>query len=119
MIVFPLTAILALLLSSHAIVVFSIGALGIAMAIGLGNGAVFKLVPHYFPKTVGSATGLIGAAGAIGGFFPPIVLGCIHKASGSFTLGFVLLSLFSLLCMTVCISGDTGNHLHGKAAAFP
>ena len=48
---------------------FTIGALGMAAAIGLGNGAVFKLVPEYFPKAVGGVTGLVGAAGGLGGFF--------------------------------------------------
>jgi hypothetical protein len=42
---------------------FTVGALGVAVAIGLGNGAVFKFVPEFFPRTVGSVTGLVGAAG--------------------------------------------------------
>jgi nitrate/nitrite transporter NarK len=46
---------------------FTIGALGMAAAISLGNGAVFKLVPQFFPTTVGSVTGLVGAAGGLGG----------------------------------------------------
>jgi NNP family nitrate/nitrite transporter-like MFS transporter len=67
----------------------------------LGNGAVFKLVPEYYPNGVGAVTGLVGAAGGLGGFFPPLVLGAIHQATGSFTLGFVLLSIFSLFCLAV------------------
>ncbi len=50
---------------------FSVGALGMAAAIGLGNGAVFKLVPECFPGSVGSVTDLVGAAGGLGGFYPP------------------------------------------------
>jgi NNP family nitrate/nitrite transporter-like MFS transporter len=72
-----------------------------AAAIGLGNGAVFKLVPEYFPQSVGAVTGLVGAAGGLGGFFPPLVLGAIRQATGNFTFGFVLLSVFSLICLAV------------------
>ena len=103
LIVFPLTALMAIFMACPLISTFTIGALGMAVAIGLGNGAVFKLVPDYFPQSVGSVTGLVGAAGGLGGFFPPLVLGGIHHASGAFTWGFVLLSAFSLLCWGVCI----------------
>jgi NNP family nitrate/nitrite transporter-like MFS transporter len=82
---------------------FAIGALGMAASIGLGNGAVFKLVPEYFPKSVGGVTGLVGAAGGLGGFFPPLVLGMIKQQTGSFTLGFVLLSVFALACLMVLL----------------
>lgn len=101
--VFPGVVVFSLLLASSNIVVFTIGALAVAGLIGLGNGAVFKLVPEYFPTTVGSVTGVVGAAGGLGGFFPPLVLGIIQQRTGGFTLGFVLLSLFSVLCLTVLL----------------
>ena len=66
---------------------FTIGALGMAAAIGLGNGAVFKLVPEYFPNSVGSVTGLVGAAGGLGGFFPPLVLGAVRSHDGRLHAG--------------------------------
>ena len=50
MYVFVAIAVLSLLLSFVSIVPFTIGALGCAASLGLGNGAVFKLVPQYFPK---------------------------------------------------------------------
>jgi NNP family nitrate/nitrite transporter-like MFS transporter len=84
-------------------VTFPVGALGMAAAIGLGNGAVFKLVPQHFPAAVGSVTGLVGAAGGLGGFFPPLVLGFVRQRTGTFTPGFVLLSAFSLACLGVCV----------------
>ena len=99
--VFPITALFALFMACPLMTTFTIGALGMAAAIGLGNGAVFKLVPQYFPKTVGSVTGLVGAAGGLGGFFPPLVLGAIHRSTGSYTLGFVLLSAFAIVCLIV------------------
>jgi MFS transporter, NNP family, nitrate/nitrite transporter len=103
--VFALLAVLALLLISSDFVVFSIGALGIAALLGLGNGAVFKLVPLYFPADVGAVTGLVGAIGGLGGFFPPIVLGILKQSTGSYTLGFVLLALFALAAFTVNLLG--------------
>lgn len=110
--VFPVTAAMAIFLACPSIITFTIGALGTAAAIGLGNGAVFKLVPEYYPNAVGAVTGLVGAAGGLGGFFPPLVLGAIHQATGSFTLGFVLLSIFSLFCLAVIYNfGSQPNQL--------
>jgi NNP family nitrate/nitrite transporter-like MFS transporter len=101
--VFPITAVMAGFMAFTSMVTFTIGALGMAAAIGLGNGAVFKLVPEYFPKTVGSVTGLVGAAGGLGGFFPPLVLGFVKRSTGSFTIGFVLLAIFAVLCLFTLI----------------
>ena len=101
--IFPATAIFAIFLACPLMSTFTIGALGMAASIGLGNGAVFKLVPEYFPKSVGGVTGLVGAAGGLGGFFPPLLLGMIKQQTGSFTLGFVLLSVFALGCLVVLL----------------
>jgi NNP family nitrate/nitrite transporter-like MFS transporter len=106
--VFPATALMALVtaaavsIDGGSMVLFTLGALGKAVAIGLGNGAVFKLVPEYFPRSVGSVTGLVGAAGGLGGFFPPLVLGGIRSATGNYAWGFVLLAGFGLACLVPC-----------------
>jgi MFS transporter, NNP family, nitrate/nitrite transporter len=102
--VFPATAVMSLFLACPMMVTFTIGALGMAAVIGLGNGAVFKLVPEFFPKSVGSVTGLVGAAGGLGGFFPPLVLGFIKQQTGAFTWGFILLGIFALICLGVLLS---------------
>ncbi|HEY1188660.1 MAG TPA: MFS transporter, partial [Gemmata sp.] len=94
--VFPAVAGFAVCMACPMMPTFTVGALGMAAAIGLGNGAVFKLVPQYFPGSVGSVTGLVGAAGGLGGFFPPLALGAIRQATGSFTWGFLFLAVFSL-----------------------
>jgi NNP family nitrate/nitrite transporter-like MFS transporter len=99
--VFPVVALAAVSLAIGGAVQFTIGGIWMATAIGLGNGAVFKLVPEYFPATVGSVTGLVGAAGGLGGFFPPLVLGVLKKSTGSFTLGFVFLGIFAAVCLLV------------------
>jgi NNP family nitrate/nitrite transporter-like MFS transporter len=102
-IVFPATAVMAIFLACPLMITFTIGALGMAAVIGLGNGAVFKLVPEYFPNSVGSVTGLVGAAGGLGGFFPPLLLGVIKQHTGVFSGGFVLLSVFALVCLAVLL----------------
>ena len=99
--IFPFVAAMALFMTLQTMVPFTIGALGMAAAIGLGNGAVFKLVPLYFPQSVGAVTGLVGAMGGLGGFFPPLALGLIRQQTGSFLWGFVLLAVFALLCLAL------------------
>jgi NNP family nitrate/nitrite transporter-like MFS transporter len=99
--VFPITAVMAIFMACPTIVTFTIGALGMAAVIGLGNGAVFKLVPEYFPHSVGAVTGLVGAAGGLGGFFPPLALGVVRQMTGAFTWGFIFLALFALICLLV------------------
>ncbi|MGB2913499.1 MAG: MFS transporter, partial [Pyrinomonadaceae bacterium] len=99
--VFASIAVLSLLLSSISIVPFTIGALGCAAALGLGNGAVFKLVPQLFPNETATVTGLVGAFGGLGGFFPPLELGLVKDLTGTYTLGFVFLSVFALICFAI------------------
>ena len=64
-----------------------------AVFLGLGTGAVFKLVPEWFPDQVGAVTGVVGAAGGLGGFFPPLVMALVKSQTGSYTLGFVLMAV--------------------------
>ena len=107
--VFPFVAVMAIFLACPMMLTFTIGALGMAAVIGLGNGAVFKLVPEYFPQSIGSVTGLVGAAGGLGGFFPPLVLGFVRQQTGSFLFGFVLLAVFALACFAVLIRVRVGR----------
>lgn len=79
--------------------------LTMALFLGLGNGAVFKLVPLSFPKATGAATGIVGAAGGLGGFFPPLFLGVVKDATGDFVLAFVLLVAFAWLCAGLAFEG--------------
>lgn len=84
--------------SDPTIVPVTIFSLTMAVFLGLGNGAVFKEVPVYFPRTTGAATGIVGAAGGLGGFFPPLVMGVVKDSTGEFVLGFVFLVAFAWLC---------------------
>jgi len=90
--VFALLIPFALLMSWTSIVPFTVGALGCAVLLGLGNGGVFKLVPQYFPNNTGLVTGLVGAMGGLGGFFPPLLLGVFRDQLGVRWPGFVLLA---------------------------
>jgi NNP family nitrate/nitrite transporter-like MFS transporter len=95
-VVFLAIAPFALLLAWPAMVPFTVGALGAASLLGLGNGAVFKLVPQYFPAETGTVTGLVGAMGGLGGFFPPLLLGFFRDTTGVVWPGFALLSATAL-----------------------
>ena len=83
----------ALLLSWSSMIPFTIGALGCAALLGVGNGAVLKLVPQFFPNNTATVTGLVGAMGGLGGFFPPLELGFLRDRTGSIWPGFALLAL--------------------------
>jgi NNP family nitrate/nitrite transporter-like MFS transporter len=87
----------ALLMSWPAMLPFTVGALGCAFLLGIGNGAVFKLVPQYFPKEVGTVTGLVGAMGGLGGFFPPLLLGFFRDHLHTIWPGFTLLAFLSAI----------------------
>jgi len=95
--VFFAIALFALLLGWKSMVPFTVGALGCAALLGMGNGAVFQLVPRYFPKERATVTGLVGAMGGMGGFFPPLLLGIFRDRVGVIWPGFVLFSATALL----------------------
>ena len=71
--------------------------------LGTGNGAVFQLVPQRFGKEIGAATGVIGAAGGLGGFFLPTMLGSLKELEGSYAaglLGFALVAAVAALSLS-------------------
>lgn len=69
--------------------------------LGLGNGSVFQLVPLRFSKEIGIITGIVGAAGGLGGYFLPKILGGIKASTGSFATGFLVLSAIALACIVL------------------
>ena len=100
---FLATVALAVLLAftyKH-MVPLTIECLTLAVAFGLGTGAVFKLVAQWFPTQVGAVTGVVGAAGGLGGFFPPLVMGTVKSATGSYTIGFLLLACVAVVALVV------------------
>jgi NNP family nitrate/nitrite transporter-like MFS transporter len=100
---FVSVAVLAALLAATYtwIVPLTAFCLVMAVALGLGTGAVFKLVPEWFPDRVGAVTGVVGAAGGLGGFFPPLVMGIVKSATGGYAVGFLLMALVAVACLIV------------------
>ena len=64
-------------------------------AFGIGNGAVFQVVGRRFPSRVGSMTGLVGAAGGLGGFLLPFGFGALEGGTGTFAYGFVVVAFIA------------------------
>ncbi len=76
----------------------------LAMAAGLGaaSGAVFALVALRAPANkVGAVTGLVGAAGGLGGFIPPLIMGSIYGGLGSYAIGLTALAVVALLVLAL------------------
>ncbi|HET7043700.1 MAG TPA: MFS transporter [Gaiellaceae bacterium] len=92
-------AVLAAVAPTPRIVSISVACITLGAALGAGSGAVFKVVPHEFPRESGAAAGIVGAAGGLGGFFPPIFVGILKDVEGTYTYGFVGLLVFTLLCL--------------------
>lgn len=55
---------------------------------GIANGSLFQVIPVRFPREVGIFTGFVGAAGGLGGFFLPNILGIFKEITGSYSTGF-------------------------------
>jgi len=79
-------------------------ALGVFMlamlALGMGNGAVFQLVPQRFRKEIGVMTGLVGMAGGVGGFYLASSLGYSKQITGSYQAGFLVFAVLALVALT-------------------
>lgn len=74
-------------------VLATLALLVIAIALGLGNGAVFTLLCVKIPADqVGAVTGFVGAAGGLGGLLPPIVMGLVRQSTGDYAIGLMLLA---------------------------
>ncbi|MPZ80600.1 MAG: MFS transporter [Actinophytocola sp.] len=78
----------------------TIAFLTMAAALGAGSGAVFALVAKLTPSNkVGSVTGVVGAAGGLGGFVPPLVMGALYGAFASYALGLAALAVVALAAL--------------------
>lgn len=80
--------------------------LAMAAALGAGSGAVFALVALLAPASqVGSVTGVVGAAGGLGGFLPPLVMGALYGAFGSYALGLAALAVVAAATLVFTLTG--------------
>ncbi len=96
-------AVLAALAPTPRIVPITVSCLTLGACLGAGSGAVFKLVPLEFPQDAGAAAGIVGAAGGLGGFFPPVFVGLVKDAEGTYTYGFIGLLAFTVLCLAAAV----------------
>ncbi len=78
-----------------ALVVF----VGAMLALGMGNGAVFQLVPQRFRREIGVMTGLVGMAGGVGGFYLASSLGYSRELTGSYQAGFLIFACLAVLAL--------------------
>jgi NNP family nitrate/nitrite transporter-like MFS transporter len=67
--------------------------------LGMGNGAVFQLVPQRFRKEIGVMTGLVGMAGGVGGFYLASSLGFIKQATGNYQVGILIFAGLAALAV--------------------
>ncbi|WP_246456329.1 nitrate/nitrite transporter [Nocardioides mesophilus] len=79
--------------------------LAMAAALGSGSGATFALVARVVePSRVGGVTGLVGAAGGLGGFVPPLIMGYVYGRTDSYAIGLVLLSVTAALTLVLTLT---------------
>ncbi|UZN03200.1 MFS transporter [Cellulomonas sp. S1-8] len=95
----------------------TIAFLGLAALLGASSGATFGLVASLAPpEKVGAVTGLVGAAGGLGGFVPPLVMGAVFDVVGDYSLGLALLAVVCLLTV-LFTRGPVRRSAHAKRAA--
>lgn len=91
----------------------------VALALlGAGNGSVFQLVPLRFQREIGVVTGLVGAAGGLGGFFLPSLLGLVRELTGTYAGGFVAVALLCFWGMGMMIAVGGAWRLTWARRAF-
>ena len=107
--VFALAALALVGVSLSATFAAALACFVVAMlALGVGNGAVFQLVPQRFAAEIGVMTGLVGMAGGVGGFYLASSLGLAKQWTGSFAPGFLIfagLALAALIGLALVKSG--------------
>lgn len=103
MVSFAGTALLAVIVAFEPPLELPAGLAFVVLAffLGLGAGGVFAWVAELAPKErVGSVSGLVGAAGGLGGFVPPLVMGATYESVfDGYGLGLALLALVAVLAL--------------------
>ena len=82
----------------HARLVFVLAAM---LALGMGNGAVFQLVPQRFRNEIGVMTGLVGMTGGVGGFYLASSLGFAKQPTGSYQAGFLVFATLAVVALAL------------------
>jgi len=88
--------------------------------LGMGNGAIFQVVPQRFGGEIGIVTGIVGAAGGLGGFYLPNLLGLLRASTGTFASGFVTFGCIALVgAVLVTVMGRVWSRTFLHAQAVP
>ena len=102
--IYACVCVLAFVLSQLPALTFATTLLFVLMAtLGCGNGAVFQLVPQRYPRQIGVMTGVVGAAGGVGGFFLPTLLGYVKQNMGSFGAGFSFFAIAAAVAIALIL----------------
>ena len=79
--------------------------LAMAAALGSGSGATFALIAKVTdPSRVGGVTGLVGAAGGLGGFVPPLIMGFVYGRTASYAIGLWMLCITAALALLLTVT---------------
>ena len=79
--------------------------LAMAAALGSGSGATFALIAKVTdPSRVGGVTGLVGAAGGLGGFVPPLIMGFVYGRTASYAIGLWMLCVTAALALLLTVT---------------
>jgi NNP family nitrate/nitrite transporter-like MFS transporter len=79
---------------SFTVLIFLMGA-----AQGIGKAANIKYIPEYYPKNVGTVTGLVGMLGALGGFFLPPLFAYTEALTGLPQMTFAVVFVLTAICL--------------------
>ena len=83
----------------------ALATLFLAMAcLGMGNGVIFQVVPQRFRQEIGTISGVVGAAGGLGGFLFPSALGLFKDLSGTHATGFAIFAAVCVLVMPIAVT---------------
>jgi NNP family nitrate/nitrite transporter-like MFS transporter len=123
-----LTIMYAIASAAFAIIAAGIPSIFVAMpvfivgmlALGMGNGSVFQLVPQRFRKEMGAMTGLVGMAGGVGGFCLASGLGTAKQLTGNYGTGFGIFASLAVIALLTLVGvrqrwRNSWNELHGAA----
>jgi NNP family nitrate/nitrite transporter-like MFS transporter len=98
-VLYPLIAVLVGVTALLLPFAITLAAVLAAMAcLGMGNGVIFQVVPQRFRREIGAVSGLIGAAGGLGGFLLPSALGLFRDLTGTYATGF---AAFAAACVLI------------------
>src|SRR3954462_8731142 len=104
---FAVVAVGAGVAATHPLLehVGTVAFLAMAAALGSGSGAPFALIAKVTdPSRVGGVPGLVGAAGGLGGFVPPLIMGYVYGRTDSYAIGLGLLSVPAALTFVLTLT---------------